>query len=71
METHRTRLRWSEDEKRAIVAETLLPGASISAIVRRHNLNTNQLQGWRRQFISSNPPVSAPAPAFLAVDIAS
>jgi len=44
----RSRARWSEEEKQAIVTETSLPGTSISAVAREHNLNANQLQGWRR-----------------------
>jgi transposase len=47
-----TRRRWSGEEKRAIVAEALLPGASLAAVARLHDLNANQLFGWRRQFRS-------------------
>jgi transposase len=39
----------SEDEKRRIVGETLEPGASVSAVARRHGLNTNLLFTWRRE----------------------
>jgi transposase len=38
------------DEKRRIVDETLEEGASIAEVARRHDLNTNQLFTWRRQF---------------------
>lgn len=64
------RRRWHEDEKRAIVAETLLPGASISAVARRHNLNANQLQKWRREYSSCNSSTPIKEPTFLAVDMA-
>jgi transposase len=64
------RRRWHEDEKRAIVAETLLPGTSISAVARQHNLNANQLQKWRREYSSCSPPTPIKEPAFLAVDMA-
>jgi transposase len=37
------------DEKRAIVAETLAPGASVAEIARQHGVNANLLFGWRRQ----------------------
>jgi len=38
------------DEKRRIVDESLEDGASIAEVARRHDLNTNQLFTWRRQF---------------------
>ena len=44
------RRRWSEAEKRWIVAESYQPGASVSVVARRHDLNTNQLFTWRRRF---------------------
>jgi transposase len=45
----RRRRLWSDEEKRRIVAETLEPGASVSTIARRHDLNANMLFTWRRQ----------------------
>ena len=48
---HRRRRRsWSLEEKRRIVDESLEDGASIAEVARRHDLNTNQLFTWRRQF---------------------
>ena len=43
------RRRWSEALKRQIVAETLEPGASVSLVARRHDVNANLLFNWRRQ----------------------
>jgi transposase len=45
----RRRRVWTEQDKRRIVAETLAPGASVSVVARRHDLNTNMLFTWRRQ----------------------
>ncbi|MGH7084567.1 MAG: IS66-like element accessory protein TnpA [Acetobacteraceae bacterium] len=45
----RQRRRWSAEEKRRIVAETLEDGASVSLVARRHDLNTNTLFTWRRE----------------------
>src|SRR6478735_8735369 len=39
---------WSDDQKRRIVAETFEPGASVSVVARRHDLNANMLFTWRR-----------------------
>lgn len=44
----RRRRAWSVEEKRRIVAETLEPGASVSIVARRHDLNANMLFTWRR-----------------------
>ena len=46
----RKRRSWTMDEKRRIVDESLVDGASIAEVARRHDLNTNQLFTWRRQF---------------------
>jgi transposase len=40
---------WTKAQKRQIVAETLVPGASVSVVARRHDVNANQLFQWRRQ----------------------
>jgi transposase len=48
-DARRGRRLWSEDEKRRIVAETFAPGASVSIVARRHDLNANMLFTWRRQ----------------------
>ena len=45
----RQRRLWSEVEKRRIVAETLAPGASVSVVARRHDVNANMLFTWRRE----------------------
>ena len=42
------RRRWSEEDKRRIVAETFEPGASVSAVAKRHGLYPGQVFGWRR-----------------------
>ena len=47
------RRRWSWEQKRAIVEESLSPDASLAAIARRHEIGTGQLYTWRRQFLSS------------------
>jgi transposase len=48
-------------EKRDIVEETLVPGASVARVARRHDVNANQVFYWRKLFrqgrlgISMNP----------------
>jgi transposase len=43
------RRRWSSAEKQRLVAATLEPGASVSAIAREAGIHPGQLYGWRRQ----------------------
>lgn len=45
------RRRWSDDIKARVVAESLAPGANVSAIARRVGIVPSQLFGWRRQAI--------------------
>jgi transposase len=44
------RRRWPEALKRRIVSETREPGASVSVVARRYDVNANQLFKWRRQY---------------------
>ena len=51
----RKRRQWPEVLKRRMVAETLEPGASVSIVARRHDVNANQLFKWRREMTSEQP----------------
>jgi len=44
-ERHR---RWSEEEKATIVAETLVPGARVVDVARRHGVGRGLIHTWRR-----------------------
>ena len=48
VEGRRSRRSWSDDEKRRIVAEAVLPGASVADIARRHGVNANLVFNWRK-----------------------
>jgi transposase len=39
--------RWTEAHKRQIVEESFSPGASVSIVARRHDVNANQVFKWR------------------------
>ena len=45
------RRQYPEALKRQMVAETQVPGASVSIVARRHDVNSNQLFRWRRQLL--------------------
>ena len=57
------RRRWTRIQKQRLVAETLAPGASVSRVARRHDVNANLLFTWRRQArggaLGNPPPVAA------------
>jgi len=42
------RRRWSEEEKRAVVAETYVEGETVNGVARRHKINPNMLFSWRK-----------------------
>ena len=46
----RARRRWSEDDKRRLVAETLAPGETVHGVARRRGVSTSQLFTWRKRF---------------------
>jgi transposase len=43
------RRRWSVEEKREIVAESLAPGVGPSEVIRKHGISSGQLYTWRQQ----------------------
>jgi len=61
------RRQYSEALKRRMVAETQAPGASVSIVARRHDVNSNQLFRWRRQLL---PKAAVESGAMVPVEIA-
>ena len=49
------RRRWSKDEKSRIVEETLMPGAVVSEVARRHGVAQSLLFTWRRLVRTGEP----------------
>lgn len=50
---------WPAEAKARIVAETLEPGANVSAIARRHGLRPQQIFTWRREVRRQREPPAA------------
>ncbi|WP_172626723.1 IS66-like element accessory protein TnpA [Bradyrhizobium ivorense] len=63
------RRRWSTDAKATIVAESFAPGASVSAVARRHDISPSLLFLWRRQGTGEQGDRGMPA-GFVPVAIA-
>lgn len=63
----RQRRRFSDEQKRRMVEETLEPGASVSVVARRHDINANLLFNWRVQYRAGL--LGAAKPALLPVEI--
>lgn len=61
-----SRQRRSVAEKRRIVEETLVTGASVAGVARSHGVNANQVFNWRRLYqrglLGGNPPATALVP---------
>jgi transposase len=63
------RQRRSIAEKRRIVEETLVEGASVARIARAHGVNSNQLFGWRRLYLSGRLGEQKPTMKLLPVRV--
>ena len=60
---------WTEALKCQIVAETMEPGASVSIVARRHDVNANQLFKWRREMAPEQPAAAEQSLTMLPVQI--
>ena len=67
MARKRRRRIWEDDEKRRIVAQTRVPGGSVSQVARRYDVNANMVFKWLRdpRFM----PSADDLPSFLPVEV--
>lgn len=54
------RRRWTAEQKRQLVMETLAPGASLSLVARRYGVHSSVLFRWRRQLATRVPGAQGP-----------
>ena len=66
------RRRWSEEDKRRLVEETLAPGQTVHGVARRRGVSPSQLFAWRKSGrAGAERTLPAPGvPGFAAVEIA-
>ena len=65
------RRRWTDEGKARIVAESLDPTTTASAVARRHGLHVSQLFTWRQQLQrSASAAAEVRGPGFVPVVVA-
>ncbi len=60
---------WDNDEKHRIVAQTRVPGVSVSQVARRYDVNANLVFKWLRDPRFTATAVEDPATSFLPVEV--
>ena len=65
----RKRRVWSDEEKRAICAQTRVPGVSVSQVARRYNANTNLVFTWLRDPRFAPEDLAEATGSFLPVEV--
>lgn len=65
----RTRRHRSKLERRRIVEETLVPGASVAVIARAYGVNANQVFNWRKLYRQGRLEVQPSNAQFLPAKI--
>jgi transposase len=66
------RRRWTAEQKRQIVEETRAPGASVSVVARRYDINANLLFKWKRHDETGRLVVPPPElPEFVPIGVVS
>ncbi len=65
----RKRRLWDDDEKHRIVAQTRVPGVSVSQVARRYDVNANLVFKWLRDPRFTAQAAEDPAASFLPVEV--
>ena len=65
----RVRRRWSEEEKRRIVAQTLILGVTVSQMAHRYDVNRSQVFTWRRDPRLRAGASQDPEASFVPVEV--
>jgi len=59
----------TREERRRIVEEMLVPGTSVMAVARAHDVNTNQLYHWRKLYRQGLLEEEAPMTTLMPVKV--
>jgi transposase len=60
------RRRWSEDQKRVIVAASLAPGAVVADVARRADISAGQIYRWRQELHTTAAATAGFTPVLIA-----
>ena len=52
---HERRRRWSEDDRRRVLAAAFSPGAVVSDVARRLDVATSLIYKWREMYAGADP----------------
>jgi transposase len=69
LKKRRIRRRWEDGEKIRIVAQTRVPGVSVSQVARRYDVNANLVFKWLRDPRFNPPPEDGFKASFLPVEV--
>ena len=69
LKKRRIRRRWEDGEKIRIVAQTRVPGVSVSQVARRYDVNANLVLKWLRDPRFNPPPEDGLNASFLPVEV--
>jgi len=61
------RRRWTVEQKRQIVAESLEPGASVATVAHKHGISSGQFYAWRQQLLLRGALGAGVDPAAISV----
>lgn len=65
----RVRRLWADEEKIRIVAQTRVPGVSVSQVARRYDVNANLIFKWLRDPRFNPPSGEGASASFLPVEV--
>jgi len=60
------RRRWSDEERRRLVAEAFRPGAIVAHVARRHGVAESCFYAWRKRYASNGDECSRLIPVMVA-----
>jgi transposase len=63
------RRRWSDEERRQILAEAFAPGACVAEVCRRHDISSALICTWRRKLREAGAAQDAEVPGALPAPV--
>ncbi len=69
MTKKRVRRSWSDEEKRSICAQTIVPGVSVAQVARRYAMNANLIFNWLKKPRFQPEEMASSEAVFLPVEV--